>query len=144
MSATVTIQVKQPGKTQLLLPQIAIPFPHDLPRAGGQKTVRDLLAFLVQQQVRDFNERQTAVTLFQVLSMEAINAGARRGKIDSGERAPQFASDEQAVDTALQAFVDGLFFLFVDGRQYENLDDAVYLLPDSDITLIRLVALAGG
>jgi hypothetical protein len=52
--------------------------------------------------------------------------------------------DDVAVAVALQAFEDGLYFVFLDGQQQEDLDAEVRLRPDSTLTFIRLVALAGG
>ena len=41
-------------------------------------------------------------------------------------------------------FIDGLYYVFLDDVQQENLDERVYLKPNSRLTFLRLVALAGG
>ena len=41
-------------------------------------------------------------------------------------------------------FADGLYYVFLDGRQQLDLDEEVRLRPDSRLQFIRLVALAGG
>ena len=54
-----------------------------------------------------------------------------------GERADGFAA-------AVEAFERGRLVVLVDGRQRLELDEAVELLPASDVAFIRLVPLAGG
>ncbi len=49
-----------------------------------------------------------------------------------------------AVATAIEAFVDGLFLVLVDGRQETELDAQVFVSADSTVTFVRLVALSGG
>ncbi|MBW3653458.1 MAG: hypothetical protein KY433_07670, partial [Actinobacteria bacterium] len=51
---------------------------------------------------------------------------------------------EVAVATAIEAFVDGLFLVLVDGRQETELDAQVFVSADSTVTFVRLVALSGG
>jgi hypothetical protein len=69
-----------------------------------------------------------------------------RGKVDAGGRegASAEVDERAAVETALLAFEDGLYFVFVDDAQQESLDGEVRLRPDSRVTFLRLVALAGG
>ena len=51
---------------------------------------------------------------------------------------------EQAVETALLAFQDGLYYVFVDEQQVTELDAPVPLRAASRLMFLRLVALAGG
>ena len=45
---------------------------------------------------------------------------------------------------AILGFIDGLYYVFLDEVQQENLDAPVYLKPDSKLMFLRLVALVGG
>ncbi len=49
-----------------------------------------------------------------------------------------------AADRAREAFDDGLYFMFVDDRQVESLDEVLMLRDGSRLLFVRLVALAGG
>ncbi len=70
---------------------------------------------------------------------------AARGRVDFGGRnLHQRVDADQAVGTALEAFEDGLYFVVIDGRQYESLDEQVAVGADSRVTFLRLVPLAGG
>lgn len=51
---------------------------------------------------------------------------------------------EKAVQDALQAFEDGLYFVFVDDKKIDKLDDNIDLKAHSKVFFLRLVALTGG
>jgi hypothetical protein len=95
--------------------------------------------------VAAFRDRREERRIARVLSAAEIAEGAARGKVDIGGRGvSQEVDDEQAVAAALQAFEDGIYLVAVDSRQVGDLDQAVYITPDSRITFIRLALLAGG
>lgn len=56
-----------------------------------------------------------------------------------------FGSDFQdAFETALQGFEDGLYQLFIGEQEMESLDTPLLLQEEDTITIIRLVMLTGG
>jgi hypothetical protein len=145
MPATLTIQGKRLGSKRPLFPDRLLPYPRDLGIRGGQTTLGDLIGEIVRQEVTAFRERQDERRLFQVLSHTEIAQGAMQGKIDPGGRDLEQEVDmEAAVTTASQAFEDGLYYVFVDGEQQDELDTVLTVQPDSTVTFVRLVALAGG
>ncbi len=114
-------------------------------RSGDHLRLRDLITRVVLEEVEAFQKRQQERRLARVLSPAEIEAGRVKGKIDPGERDLQQAVDpDAAVGTALQAFEDGLYFVFIDGVQQTRLDSEVFLKPESQVTFLRLVALSGG
>jgi hypothetical protein len=48
-----------------------------------------------------------------------------------------------AVQTALEAFIDGLYLVVIDGEEYRDLEQIVRLTDESKLTFIRLTFLAG-
>ena len=145
MPETLTIQGKQLGSKRPLFLDRFYPYPPELGRRGGRTTLRDLIDQIVRQEVVAFRERQEERRLFRVLSQREITQGAQQGKIDPGGRDLEQEVDvEAAVTVALQAFEDGLYYVFVDGEQQTALEATLYLRPDSTVTFVRLVALAGG
>jgi hypothetical protein len=140
----ITIQAKVVGQKRPLFTDFRLPLPPEV-AGSGCTTLRDLITLIVQHEVEAFRQRQEGRRLAQVLSPQDIERGAERGKIDSGERELQQDVDENvAVGTALQAFEDGLYFVFVDDVQQEALDQTVFVGDDSKVMFVRLVALAGG
>jgi hypothetical protein len=75
-----------------------------------------------------------------------METGLVQGKISSGER--EFPAVEvnvqDAIAQAMQGFRDGLYYVFIDDIQYENLDTPVALKPESQMLFLRLVPLVGG
>ncbi|MDV6376538.1 hypothetical protein [Deinococcus arenicola] len=111
----------------------------------GPQTLRSLIGHLVHQEVAAYHERQESVGLLRVLTEQDLSDGAATGRISV---APQerggTVTSEDATRTALTAFGDGLYYVFVDDEQIESLDTALTLRPDSTLLLLRLTALAGG
>jgi hypothetical protein len=148
--AVITVEARVAGQRKPLVAGRKVSLA--LPPAGGSGgealRLRDVLTQVVQQEVRAFSQRQEERRLVRVLSPDEIDRAAAGGKIamggveDRSTGAP--VSEETAIAVALQAFADGLYFVFLDGRQQEDLDAAVVLRPASTLTFIRLVALAGG
>ncbi len=145
MSAILTIEGKQFGRGRSLFPTFTISAP---PEVDDERPIflRDLLAHVVRCEVESFNDRREQRKLIHALTATQIDAGAEIGKVISGGRdEDEAAADvDSAIRVAIQGFEDGLFFVFADDRQYEKLDEPIYLRPDSTLTFLRLVALAGG
>lgn len=70
-----------------------------------------------------------------------VDTGAY-GREARGVAAPP--SEAEAIERAVEAFTDGLFFAFIDDIQVKTLDSPITARPDSTLRLLRLVALAGG
>lgn len=108
-------------------------------------TLRDLLTQIVRSEVANFQDRQRQRRLLQVLSPAQISLGIEQGKVElGGSDLEQKVDVDEAIATALQAFTDGLYFVFLNEQQQENLDDVVTLHPDSQLLFLRLVPLVGG
>lgn len=108
-------------------------------------TLRDLLTQIVRSEVASFEDRQRQRRLTQVLSPAQISLGIDQGKVDSGgSDLEQTVDVEAAIATALQAFADGLYVVFLDEQQQGTLEDVVTLKPDSQLLFLRLVPLVGG
>jgi hypothetical protein len=145
MSDLLTIEGKQVGSKRALFPDYTTPYPPAFADRGGRLTLRDFIEHIVREEVSAFRERQERRRLFRVLTEREIAAGAERGKIDPAGRALDQEVDEAvAVETALQAFADGLYFVFVDGEQQTALDETLLIEPGSTVRFVRLVAMAGG
>jgi hypothetical protein len=139
MSPTITIEGKLPGQRRPLFPEWQMP----LPQEGV--SLRQFLTQTVEQEVQNFRERQEERRFVHALTAQDIAAGLMRGKVDAGgHNAVQEVDTAEAVQVAIQAFEDGLYYIFVDDTQYTELDEPIRLQPDSRVTFIRLVALAGG
>jgi hypothetical protein len=139
-----TLSGKALGRKKPLFADWSIPLPPEL--AGEGVTLREVISRIVREEVASFEQRQAERGLVRVLTARQIETGVQKGKIDMGGRdePPQPVDPGAAVRTALQAFEDGLFLVVIDGTEHRSLDQQVFLQPDSRITFVRLVLLAGG
>lgn len=107
--------------------------------------LRHLIESLVQFEVRAFRERQEERKLTRVLTPDQIGRAAESGRIHlGGDDLAQSVDPTQAVEAALTAFRDGLYFVFIDDVQIENLDAPVHITPGSQLLFLRLTPLVGG
>ena len=145
MQANVTIEAKVLGRKKPLFDDWAIPLAALAPGQGASLSLRDLIARIVVEEVVAFRQQQQERRLARVLTSGEIAQGLAAGKVDTGgHEARQTVDPQAAVATALQAFEDRLYLVFVDGQQQMSLDAAIALAPGSRVSFVRLVALAGG
>lgn len=145
MSTTITIEGKLLGQKKPLFTDWVVALPAEPLQPENRMRLRDLIARVVQEEVRAFQQRQEERRLARILTKGEVEQAIVRGKVDMGERDSKQKVDPQAaVETALQAFEDGLYYVFVGGEQVQNLDDEVTVRADTRVTFMRLVALAGG
>ena len=139
-----TISGKAMGRRKPLFDDFGIPLPPHFGEESGV-TLRDLIDRIVREEVAAFQKRQSDRRLIHCLTAAQIEAGAEKGKVESGESDLQQEVDSDcAVATALTAFEDGIYLVVLDGEERRRLDDPVFLREDSRITFIRLALLAGG
>ena len=102
-------------------------------------TVRDLIARRVHDEVAAYNERQSGVFqgLIQPIESERMLNGYRL-------RPSKLIDAEQQVYRALEAFQTNGFFVLVNDRQAENLDDEVWLGEGATASFVKLTPLVGG
>jgi len=139
-----TLEARVTGHRRGPLPDWQLPL-HELMPGDSPLTLREFIAAIVRTEVAAFVDRQAAAQFTRFLSAEQIVEQAERGRVGFGGRAGRQTVDaEAAVGVALESFEDGRYFVLIDGRQYHSLDEQVCALPDSRVTFLRLVALAGG
>lgn len=108
-------------------------------------SLRDLLSVLVRHELSSYEQLRTASKTLRVLTPADLARGVETGAYGREKRAVAAPPTEsEAIERAVEAFTDGLFFVFIDDVQVEELDVPVLLRPDSTLRLVRLVALAGG
>lgn len=139
-----TISGKMLGSRKPLFADWSIPISPDDFGGGEGITLRDLIAQIVRAELSAYEQRREARRLDRVLSRTEIERGEQAGRIaPEGREVPAAPPMEDAIATALAAFEDGLYLVAIDGREILDLDARVFLGPDSRVTFIRLVFLAG-
>jgi hypothetical protein len=145
MSVSITVEGKVVGQKRALFTDWRIELPPSNENPGDSLKLRDLITSIVLKEVEAFKLRQEERKLARVMSRREIEQSVVRGKIDPGERdLQQQVNSDESVAVALQAFEDGLYFVFVDDVQQTRLDSEVFLKTNSKVVFLRLTALVGG
>ena len=130
------IQLKKLGKKKIKIIDISL--------EKHPKTLRELITECVKSEVRRFNDSREDTSLLPFLSAKEIGEQAQAGKITCGEKENrQLADLNKAIDTAMLAFTDGLFAVFINEEEIQDLDTPIHLTEQSTLTFIRLTFLTG-
>jgi hypothetical protein len=110
-----------------------------LPDVPDRITVRDLIRTRVREEVAKANADRSRPRRLLVAPLEAEETAngyrLREGRTVDWQR---------QADVAVEAFERQGFFMFVDGKQVEELDEECELHTDSEIRFLRLTPLVGG
>jgi hypothetical protein len=120
--------------------------PLELGLEGPFATARELLAAIVRAEVDKFKQRKENARYLRLLTDREIQTGAGLGKIVSGNQEPdgRLPDPEAAIETAGTAFEDGIYHMFVNDVQVEDLDADLQQKQITDVLFVRLTPLAGG
>lgn len=109
---------------------------------GAPEDLRELITALVRANVREYNARVKKGDSPRPLGEDEISRRALLGKIAFGiNYSGRLADEDKAVETALSAYEDGLFRVFMGDKELTELSDAVSL--SETFTFIRLTMLTG-
>ena len=138
--------VKQLGKKKPVIGERELQVPE-------VSSLRELITAIVRGEVAAYNARaadsaegdaETPVTLLAALSKDEIEDKASAGKVGFGLKYNAKRPDEEnAVENALLSFEDGLYRVFVNDEETQNLDVPLSLKNGDKLTIVRLVMLAG-
>lgn len=135
---TIRVNVKKLGK------RISSVEPIDFPLDCEPQTAGELISAAVRTSVKQYNERLERSEMGVPLDEDTEQAYERAGKIAFGlPFSDKRADAEKAQQTALEAFRDGLFRMFIDDEEVEGENTQIKLSEQSEVTFIRLAMLAG-
>ena len=135
-----TVSAKQLGRKQALIVNKVI----EIEDIGPHPTVQRLIEAVVDQQVRQYNNKPLEKNLLPFLDQEAVDIAEKSGKIGFGSIYNESKADPfEARKVALQAFADGLFVLFADEQEFTKAEETMDIQSITIITFIRLTFLAG-
>ncbi|MBD5137458.1 MAG: hypothetical protein HDT39_16175 [Lachnospiraceae bacterium] len=106
--------------------------------------VRELICEVVHTCVYCYNNRVEQKDNAAVIEADKIEKMGELGKIAFGiNYGGRKADEEEAVQTALQAFEDGLFRVFLGDKELTELSENITITEDDSLTFIRLTMLSG-
>lgn len=132
------VTVKSLGKRKNVLTRLPIELPV-IPT-----TLRELITEVVVLNVQKLTEKQQSTALIPFLTGTEIEERGESGKVGFGsvynEQSPDLS---QAIDTALLAFEDGLYKVFIREEENSHLESPLKLMEEDEIVFIRFTMLAG-
>ncbi len=132
------VTVKSIGKRKNALTRIPVELSYQ------PRTLRELIAALVEWNVQGLRDKQQQLALVPYLSEREVQERADNGKVGFGAIYNDVVPDvTAAIETAIRAFEDGLYRVFICEEEVEALDAPLSLNEDDDIVLIRFTMLAG-
>lgn len=100
-------------------------------------TLRELIRGRVYQEVQDYNAGARKPMGMQQMSMAQNLPGSFSPQAKTADFHTEF-------DKAIDAFQRSRYFVLVGNQQPIDLDEEIVLRPDTEVTFVRLVYLAGG
>lgn len=135
---TIRVNVKQLGK------RIYSVEPVDFPLDCRPETAGELICAAVRTSVKQYNERIKRTEMGKPLDKETESAFEKAGKIAFGlPFSDKKADADIAQQTALSAYRDGLFRMFIGDEEIEDENTKIELSEQSEVMFIRLAMLAG-
>lgn len=139
----IKVTVKQLGKKHPVLSEQKLEIGYD----DSKISLEDVLKLIVQQQVEAFNARSFELedTDYEKIPSENyLKILTDTGKAGFGSiYNEKKANLQKAQENAVQAFEDGMFAVFYNDEQLENLSQTIDLSLEHTFTFIRLTFLAG-
>ncbi|MGG1675743.1 hypothetical protein ACIFOT_08315 [Neobacillus sp. NRS-1170] len=109
-------------------------------------TLRELITQVVTENVETFNNKASnpETPLINFLSNSDIEQQAQAGKVGFQILYNDKKADlTRAIETAIQAFEDGLYRVFINDEEAEQLDTPLDITEDTEVVFIRLTMLTG-
>jgi hypothetical protein len=134
----VWITVKSLGKRKPALAKQAAELPETT------DTLRQLIKNMVAQQLKALQDKNNEAEWLAYLMPEDIQEQGEAGKIGFGAIYNEGVPDiEGAMDTAITAYEDGLFKVFLNDEELQGLDEPLIIQEDDNVVFIRFTMLAG-
>ena len=109
------------------------------------QSLRELICIMVRDSVREYNQRMHRSNPTEALSADEMEDMIQVGKVAFGiSYGNQEASVEDAIETAVMGFADGLYRFFINDAEITELDAPLDICENDTVTIIRLVMLTGG
>ena len=134
----IRITIKQLGKKRNKIQE------QDFYLSNCPSTVGELITEAVRTCVAGYNQRFETKEADRAFSAEEIEDMSEIGKIAFGLNYGNRRADfDQAAETALQAYEDGLIRIFVDGEELGAADQSLSLCEGASCTFLKLTMLSG-
>ncbi len=138
---TIYLSIKMLGKRRAVINKLPLLLPD---KFYQDPTLKNFLHLVVTQQVEQFNAKADQESILPFLSPSELDEMSTHGKVTFGQlHNPEKANVEKAIETAIQAFEDGIYLVVIDGENKEDISEKIDLKDVAEVVFIRLTMLAG-
>jgi molybdopterin converting factor small subunit len=107
-------------------------------------SLRTLITEIIKLNVQQFHNKEVEKPIVSYLSDKEIEYQASIGKVGFGAIYNENKADlSEAIQTAIQAFEDGLYRVFLNSEEVEQLETPLKIKDGDEVVFIRLTMLAG-
>lgn len=108
------------------------------------ETLRELIAAVVEENVKSFNSKIGEHRIIDYLTDEQIKDKLTTGRVSFGEMYNETMADiKKAIDSANLSYEDGIFRVFIGESEGTGLDEIISIEEEETLTFIRLTMLTG-
>lgn len=133
----VYVSVKQAGKRKEYIKK-------ELILENTPLNLRGLITEVVRINVTAYNNKTADPLIIKYLSPAEMEDQAETGKVGFGQRRSQEQADVyRAIETALLAFEDGIYRVFIGEDEITTMDEPLEINENDLLTFIRFTMLAG-
>ena len=111
----------------------------ELKLVSERVTLREIIASRIKQEIDKHNSQKDEM-FFGLVRPTDTEASLNGYKL----RKPRTVSYEKQFEKAITAFENNGFFVLLNNKQIEALDEPLILTEDSEISFVKLVQLIGG
>jgi hypothetical protein len=138
MPAQLTLSFKVVGKKKNQFEYLTQPL------SDEQLTLRALITQVIEEQVKQYNAQVSEPEALRFLTTQQIEESASTGKIQTEKKDRTEVSLEEATQTALQAFLDGLYKVFIGESEVTTLEHVISIQDNTPVMFLKLTLLTGG
>lgn len=107
-------------------------------------TVRELIRERVYQEVQDFNQRKAEVVFKGLIQPSDTEQAFTGQRTDYRMKQRRNIDWKEHYGRALSGFESNGFFILIDNKQAESLDQEFAIAPTSEVSFVKLTILVGG
>ncbi|MEM1068951.1 MAG: hypothetical protein AAGI63_08655 [Planctomycetota bacterium] len=135
---SVTVTIRDETTTGSVYSELPIEFPSE------QITVRDLIRERVFQEVQDFNRAQDEQVFRGLVQPTETERILNEQRTEYRMKRRREIDWKKQFEKATEAFENNGFFILIDNKQAETLDQTFTVSPSSEVSFVKLTMLVGG
>src|SRR5262245_50487156 len=133
-----TLTIRDESPTGESLHELALDF------LSERITVRDLIRERIHHEVREFNRKERELVFRGLVQPAEAERVLNGGRAEFRLKQPRALDWEEQFKLAVEGFSNNAFFILVDDKQAEDLEQEFVIGPATAVSFVKLIPLVGG